>query len=198
MYKCGLVKWNQISRMHGMQATKRPKTGINEIDWVIVFSAKTYLWTSKVAAQNIDGQTCNFCHQKQWFQKNINIWSKHKTDTWHLGGIQIMCVGLVDDYLRNYAIFYCVNFWTVILSIFKWLSIMLNSSCGDGIRPVSSLDHAGISFIEISNAPEAISCREKIYYISISMKRIDCDCLRANHEAIDAIMFCLHYEVLQV
>lgn len=37
---------------------------------------------------------------------------------------------------------------------------MLNSSCGDGILPVSNLDHTGISFIEISNAPDAISCEK--------------------------------------
>lgn len=38
-----------------------------------------------------------------------------------------------------------------------WLSIMLNSSCGDGMRPVSNFDQTGISFRLISNAPEATS-----------------------------------------
>ena len=32
-----------------------------------------------------------------------------------------------------------------------------NSSCGDGILPVDILDQIGISFNEISNAPEAIN-----------------------------------------
>lgn len=39
-----------------------------------------------------------------------------------------------------------------------WLSIIWNSSCGDGMRPVSSFDHTGMSLIDISNAPEEMSC----------------------------------------
>ena len=33
-----------------------------------------------------------------------------------------------------------------------WFSIILNSSGGWGILPVSSLDHSGLSFIDISKA----------------------------------------------
>lgn len=39
----------------------------------------------------------------------------------------------------------------------KWDSMIWNSSCGDGILPVDILDQIGISFNEISNAPEAIN-----------------------------------------
>lgn len=39
-----------------------------------------------------------------------------------------------------------------------WFSIILNSSGGCGILPVSSLDHTGISFNEISKAPVDTNC----------------------------------------
>lgn len=42
-----------------------------------------------------------------------------------------------------------------------WLLIMLKSSCGDGMRPVSSFDQTGISLKLISNAPDETSCKAK-------------------------------------
>lgn len=35
---------------------------------------------------------------------------------------------------------------------------MLNSSCGDGMRPVSNFDQIGMSFKLISKAPDDTNC----------------------------------------
>lgn len=161
--KIPLLQWTKCRQQKGQKLELTKLTGLSFL--VLRHICERAEWQLDHVISKYWRQDLLILPPKTMISKEyINIWSKHKTDTWHLCGIQIMCVGLVDDYLRNYAIVYWVNFWTVIFSIFKWLSIMLNSSCGDGIRPVSNLDHAGISFIDISNAPEAISCREFFFF----------------------------------
>lgn len=40
------------------------------------------------------------------------------------------------------------------VNAFSWLSMMWKSSCGGGMRPVSSFDQIGMSFKKISKAPD--------------------------------------------
>lgn len=54
---------------------------------------------------------------------------------------------------------YCIKFGTFPFGkALIWLSMILKSSCGDGIRPVSNFDHTGMSLMNISNAPDDTNC----------------------------------------